>query len=184
MKKEITGQTQSRDGQLLVEAIIAMGIFTVAIVGVIGIIARAIHEGRTVGDQFIAANLAAEGLEVTKNIIDSNVINNHLSWNNGIGPGDYQIDYASVSLGSPVSVSGGSPSSQYNTPGLNDLLFSSSDGTYDYSSGSPTIFKRYIYINYITNYQIRVTCTVLWTTSSRVGNVGSLAVSTDFLNWR
>ncbi len=183
MKKGIIRQIRSRDGQLLVEAIIAMGIFTVAIVGIIGIVARAIHEGRTVGDQFIAANLAAEGLEATKNIIDSNVIN-HLSWNNGIGPGNYQVDYTSTSLGYPISVSGSSPSTQYNTPGLNPLSFNSSDETYDYSSGSQTAFKRYVSVNYITNYQIRVTCTVLWVTSSRAGNVGSLAVSTDFLNWR
>ena len=82
----LNGKSNKRDGQLLTEAIVAMGIFAIAIVGIIGIIARAVHEGRTVGDQFIAANLAAEGLEVTKNIIDSNVINKD-AWNAGIAPG-------------------------------------------------------------------------------------------------
>ena len=133
-------KTRSREGQLLVEAVIAIGVFTIAIVGIIGIIARAIHEGHTVGDQFIAANLAAEGLEVTKNIIDSNVINNR-PWNSGVSPGSYQVDYASASLGPQIITPGGSPASQYNSSGLQALLFNAGNDTYNYSSGSPLLFS-------------------------------------------
>ncbi|MDE2144623.1 MAG: hypothetical protein KGJ01_01500 [Patescibacteria group bacterium] len=181
----LNGKSNKRDGQLLTEAIVAMGIFAIAIVGIIGIIARAVHEGRTVGDQFIAANLAAEGLEVTKNIIDSNVINKD-AWNAGIAPGSYQVSYLSTSLGQQLPVNAGSLSSEYNTPGLRDLLFSTSTHVYGYASGSPTTFKRFVAVSNVNNnpYQIRVISTVLWITTSRSGNVGSVTVATDFLNWR
>ena len=45
-----------------------MGIITVGVLGMTGFLARSISEGRSIADQTTAANLAAEGIEITKNI--------------------------------------------------------------------------------------------------------------------
>ena len=109
MKSRMMKILNNREGQLLVESVIAIGIFTIAIVGIVGVIARAVHEGRTVGNQFIAADLAAEGVEVTKNILDSNALNSGGStggaWNAGVQPGIYEVDYTSTSTGPDIGLS-------------------------------------------------------------------------------
>ncbi|MDE2099205.1 MAG: hypothetical protein KGL39_18270 [Patescibacteria group bacterium] len=182
----------NREGQLLVESVIAIGIFTIAIVGIVGVIARAVHEGRTVGNQFIAADLAAEGVEVTKNILDSNALNSGGStggaWNAGVQQGIYEVDYTSTSTGPDIGSSLtnlNSASSTYNqltTLYLNDL------GAYQYTKTSTsTIYRRYVQVEYIPNTgdnQIRAISTVIWPTSARAGGYGIVSVATDFLNWR
>ncbi len=194
MKSRIIKILNNREGQLLVESVIAIGIFTIAIVGIVGVIARAVHEGRTVGNQFIAADLAAEGIEVTKNILDSNALNTGGStggaWNAGVGPGIYEVDYTSTSTGpdiGPGLTNLNSASSTYNqltTLYLNDL------GAYQYTKTSTsTIYRRYVQVEYINtpnsgNNQIRAISTVIWPTSARVGGYGIVSVATDFLNWR
>ncbi|MCL5006623.1 MAG: hypothetical protein M1153_00535 [Patescibacteria group bacterium] len=187
MRKKFLFPENIREGQLLIEAIVGIGIFTIAVVGIIGLIARAVHEGRTVSNQFIAANLAAEGLEVTKNIIDSNVINRQ-SWNYGITiPGIYEISYSSTSLGTRITVDTSTPRTAYDSPALQTLYFDNSLGTYDYNSaGMPTSFKRYVFLENVNNsdYQIRAISVVLWPSASIGGGMEEISVATDFLNWR
>ncbi len=157
-------------GQMLIESLLAMGIITVGVVGVVGLASRSIGQTRGVSDQFVAVNLAAEGLEVSKNILDSNVVNGR-PWNEGFAPGDYEVDYTSDSLSSLS----GSPHA---------LRFDSSSGLYSYSGlGSLTSFKRTITIEQVNQYQIRARSKVDWL--SREGNKNrSVVLETDFLNWR
>ena len=188
MRSLINKLKNDREGQLLVESVIAISIFTIAIVGIIGVIARAVHEGRTVGNQFIAADLAAEGIEVTKNLLDSNALNNGgTAWNSGVQPGVYQVDYTSTSTGSSISVDTSSLANAYNSKELVKLYLNDL-GAYQYAqTATSSIYKRYVTIEDVSGtsgYQIRAISTVIWPTSARAGGYGSISVATDFLDWR
>ena len=92
-------------GQTLVEAMVALGIITAGLLALFALIASSISAQRIVADRITATYLAAEGIEIVKNFIDTNALRAAFgcSWNNGAGcielqEGAYEVDYASDSL--------------------------------------------------------------------------------------
>lgn len=63
----------SRRGQTLVEALIALSILTVGFIGIVFLLTKSFQLNRTVTDETQATYLAAEGIEVTKSLIDHDV---------------------------------------------------------------------------------------------------------------
>lgn len=63
-----------RAGQTLIEAMIAIGLLTIGFLGIVALINRSIGLNRVVSDSYVATYLAAEGIEVTKNLIDANYL--------------------------------------------------------------------------------------------------------------
>ena len=152
-------------GFTLIETIVAVGVITVGLVSALTLITNSLFYVSNIGDRLVAANLAAEGLEVARNIRDNNWIQS-LSWNNGLANGDYQASYNSIAL-SPYT---GNP-----------LLLDSGSGFYNYSSGVNTIYVRKLSIANISSYEIRVISTVTW---QRRGVTYSDSVESHFFNWK
>src|SRR3989344_7355701 len=73
-----------RSGQALVEVMVAVSILTVGFLGIVGLLSRALALNRVVADNYTATYLAAEGIEITKNIVDGNVVQGQ-PWNSGGG---------------------------------------------------------------------------------------------------
>jgi sugar (pentulose or hexulose) kinase len=164
-------------GQVLTEAIIAIGIITAGVLGMMAFLGRAINEGRYIADQITAINLAAEGIEIARNILDGNAVSGAGSWNQGFNQeGLFEVDYKSQTLGSVVSGTGA----------LRTLNKEKRSGVdfYTYSNGERTPFKRSVRIEYVggRSWQIRATATVYWPTSSK--RKGEVSVSSDFYYWR
>ena len=65
--------TQSRRGQTLVEALVALSILTVGFVGIVTLLTKSFQLNRTVANDTQSTYLAAEGIELTKNMIDHDV---------------------------------------------------------------------------------------------------------------
>lgn len=172
----------NQKGIILNEAIIAIGIITISILGMMGILSRAISDTRYIQDQAKAIKLAGEGIEIARNILDGNAVRSTamgrpIPWNEGFNQeGFYEIDYTSTMLGAPLH------SGLRNN--LRNLRQSVINGTYFYSytGTSPTGFKRSVEIRYIHNDQIRVTSRVYWT--PKVGRLDYVRLSSDFYNWR
>jgi len=171
-------------GQVLTEAMVAMGIITIGVLGMAGFLSRGISEGRYIADQTTAINLAAEGIEVAKNILDGNAVQNGLgmprAWNEGFNvAGFYEVDYKSQTLGSPVV--GGD-----NQNNLRTLKREEVNGAEFYSySGSimaETSFKRSVQIAYVRPHQIRATARVYWL--ARGGRLNNVSLVSDFYYWR
>ncbi len=157
-------------GQMLVEALLAMGIITLSALGVVGLASRSIGESRSVADEFVAVNLASEGIEISKNILDGNTLGGR-PWNEGFAPGSYEVDYLSSSL---ISLSG-------NPRNLN---FDRTTGLYSYSNlGQATFFKRTITVQNINGDQIRIKAKVDWLARGNSA-VRSVNLESDLLNWR
>ena len=139
-------------GQIMVEALVAISIILVGILGVFTLTSSSISINRTAADRYVAINLAKEGVELVKSLLDRNIID-ELPWNNLPGfimDGDYKIDYDDDAL------SEWSPSSF--------LFFSKDSGGYRYQElgDVETNFNRKIAIDNIDDRHIKVTSTVYW----------------------
>lgn len=159
-------------GQLLVESMIGIGITVIGLLGILALLSRSISLNRVISDQFIGNYLAAEGVEVVKNLIDANIIQKN-AWNLGLdAAGNYEVDYDSIALESDYS--------QF-------LKFDDALNVYNYDSGTDTPFKRKIIISYPDSpalyYEkhIKVNSIVSWTNKSGVFEVNS---EDHFFNWQ
>lgn len=133
-------------GFTLLETIVAIGVITTGFVSALALITNSYFYISNIQNRLVAANLAAEGIELVRNIRDNNWLQSQ-AWNLGLNEGDYQVAYDSASL-SPYS---GNP------------LLLDANGIYNYASGTSTSpYVRKISIAAISNYQMRVTSAVTW----------------------
>jgi len=116
-------------GFTLVEVIVAVGMISLVLVGVISSISLSLSSVARAENNLIAANLAQEGLEIVRNIRDKD-------WHSGavfgssLTNGDYLVEWSSQSL----------------LPFSDVFLKKDSAGLYSYSAGQDAIFKRKIII--------------------------------------
>lgn len=153
-----TSLTTSRSGQVMVEAMVALSVITVGILGVFTLTTSSIGYSRVAADRYVAVNLANEGIELTKNLIDRNIMDETApSWNylpgliNGIS--DYKIDYNDSALSSSNG----------------EYLYFSKDGSgyyrydiQDVNKDKPTEFQRIISIENISSNHLKVISKVYW----------------------
>ncbi len=153
---------------MLLEAMVAITVAIVGLVGIFALLSQSLGLHKVAADQYVAANLAAEGIEVAKNVIDANAVKGGVPWNDGVSNGSFEVQFNSVSLGSLS----GSP-----------LSFDSTSGMYRYDAGSPTNFYRTIVIDTKPGAnEIQVDSIVKW--KSRGGAQFSIDVEDHFFNWR
>jgi len=138
-------------GFSLTEVIIAIFIIIIGIIGAMGLITYSISNVTVGKSQIIAASLAQEGMEIVRNIRDTNW-KEDVDWNDGLDNGNYRIQYNSLGL---MSLSG------------NPALRIDSNGFYQYSSGTNTRFHREIIITNLSAIEIKVISKVTWDERSR-----------------
>lgn len=156
----------SKKGQALIEAVVAVTLLSVGIVSIFALLNRSLTFNRISAESYTATYLAAEGIEVVRSIVDSNAIKK-IAWNNGMSNGDYEIDYGSTSLL------------------LNEdrfLNYDASTHIYSYNGGNPTTFKRTIRITLIGSQEIKVNSIVSWTTAG--GGTFRVDLEDHFMDWR
>src|SRR3989344_2698906 len=136
-------------GQFLVEAIVAISIIVVGLLGILSLLSSALSLNRVVADQYTASYLAAEGIEVVKSIIDRNVIAGNgdgiTPWNQGLSgcTSGCEVQYKSENL----------EANQRRT-----FCFNVISGVYSYecAGGQATNFTRTIRVNFVSADEIRV----------------------------
>ena len=158
----------------MVEALIAITIATVGLLGIFTLVSRSLSLNRVVADQLIATYLSEEGIEIVKNIIDSNKGNGKL-WNDGLkvnAATDYSPQYDDKKLNAAEFQ-------------LGPLLYDADKG-YGYKDGTATAFKRKVTLTPIirggTVNEYQVNSLVEWT--SRGGGIFSINIEDHFYNWR
>jgi hypothetical protein len=138
IKKEPSDYMKHQRGQTIIEALVAISLLVFGILGVLRLMSQSLGLTGVVRDQYIANHLAAEGVEVIKNIIDTNVQNGS-PWNNGITVNgvDYEVEYSDTV--NDIELSQG-----------RFLRFDPLVGFYDYEAVSPveTRFKRTVTVRY------------------------------------
>jgi len=159
---------------MLVEALVAMGILTVAVFAIFSMLTRSTSLNRSISQQYVATYLAAEGLELVKNITDSNLFVCGTPWNEGVVGGSsgsaraYEVDYLSDAM-RPVSGQ--------------KLRIDPVTGFYQYQTGEPSIFTRTVRIETISSdKEIRVVSVVNW--RGRGGVQSEVSLEDHFFKWR
>jgi Tfp pilus assembly protein PilV len=167
-------RNKKQEGYLLIEAMVAMGILTTSVLGIFALMSQSIKLTRVVDDQYVGTYLAAEGIEITKNLLDTNILTDVTKWNVEAG-GDFSVGGCyEVDITSSVLPGAGCPSTLLK---LKDSLYS-----YD-PTGSASGFSRSVNITPIidgvgTQEGIHVVSTVTW-----AGGGSSVTVEDKFYNW-
>ncbi len=166
----------NKKGFTILEMTAVIFIVAFALVGILSFVAQNIKAQYINKNELIASMLAQEGIELIRNIRDTNWINNQ-TWNQSFGvPGYYIVDYVhgiTSEAGPPLSSS------------LYDLCLNANGFYIDNPSGgfcsTPTNFKRVITISNTTTASTSVSCDVRWTQG---GNNFDYVVSTDLYDWK
>lgn len=154
-------------GFTLLEAIVAISVITVGLVGVLSLVTQTISSATFSKDKLIAVYLAQEGIEIVRNIRDTNWLTN-ASWNNGLGIGDWQVDYNDQVL----FVYTGNP-----------LNLETATGFYGYDPGNATKFQRKITISAgpVSGSSLNVKVEVFW---QEKGVTHKVEAQENLYNWK
>lgn len=132
-----------KKGFTLLEVILAIFILTLATGGSSILVRQTIQSVSIVQSKLTASYLAQEGIEIVRNIRDSNWLEqrvDNVSWKEGLIQGEWEADYTTTSFNEDCE-------DNYNcrTYG-NYLRLPVNGGFYNYTLGNETIFKRKIAI--------------------------------------
>jgi len=156
----------------LLEVIITIFVITVGILSAYTVVQEIVFYTYRVSSRFTAAYLAKEGIEIVRNIRDTNFLDlADPPWNQNLGAGNYEADYEDSTLTScpdPCTYE-------------NDLSFLRIEGGfYKYSvSGTQTQFKRKITITDEIDY-LNVSVLIEWKKGDKDY---SLTVQENLYNW-
>jgi len=186
--QKIIDRMKNRSGQSLVEAIIALGILTTGLLGMLTLLTQSYYLNRVASADTQATYLASEGVEIAKNLIDHDVYcwldsaktcpapYTSPGWGTtcfgliGInGSQDYELDYSTT----------GCPTIFANRK----LSFNTGTHLYSYAGGGQaTSFVRKIRVSRPSADEIEVQSIVTW----NVGLITQQSIDLDdhFYNWR
>ena len=182
----------SRRGQTLVEALVALSILTVGFVGIVTLLTKSFQLNRTTSNDTQATYLAAEGIEVAKNIVDydvyyglrqSSTTNDWgCSFDLNVGQrADYALAYdiAPTDCATPPMIQSPTGDELY-------LITDAADPdvdmyTYNGFGNQPTDFTRDVWITAVSNNELDVQSTVTWTDG---GQSNTITLEDHFYNWR
>jgi len=157
---------QDSKGFTLIELLITISVVSVGIVGALVAIQQGIVAIDYAKNRLTGAMLAQEGVEILKNIRDTNLLeNNYIAatpWDEGFGVGDFEVEYEDVVSPDPSLVQPScSPGCNFDSSQLRFLRLSDASN-YNYSSGDYTAFKRKITITQIGFERYDVDVVVYW----------------------
>jgi len=167
---EATGALRERKqngpltGFTIIELVISIAVLSVAIIGAYNAFTAMDILTSNSTDRFVAAYLVQEGVEIVRNIRDTNWINQR-DWRTGLYEEEgvdcitngCQADYKTFGTGTSPLV-----------PYAGDILKMDENGFYNYSNGVDTKYKRKIVIEPLQTPEgaddvLRVEVTVFWT---------------------
>ena len=165
-----------RKGFTLIEVIVAIFIMVMGAVGVFGLITRTVVFSSSVNSQLVASYLAQEGLEIMRNMRDTNFLKIHKGaggiWTDGI-----------IACASPYgcTVELQADYTQTFMDAYNDADFLRINGSfYGYAPGNDTTFKRKITIIQSSADVLKVAVDVSWQDK---GNARTVRGATELYNW-
>lgn len=181
----------TKEGSILIEAMVGLSLLFVGMLGILNLLTNSMRASDTIATRFVAANLAAEGIEVVKNVMDT-LLTQRSSWTdvvNGIPVGDYEVDYLTQNFDNNVN-DAASARSIFNPPSRTPLALDYTTREYGYSSDPnavPTPFMRTVRIEWnddpVTHEPISLSVRSLvdWTVR---GQDFSIVINDRFYRWR
>ncbi len=157
----------------ILELIIAIFVIAVGLLAVYGVTQKILSETIVSVSRLEATYLAQEGLEIVRNIRDSNVISGN-GWNTGFDLCDPAQNYfCEVDYDGPVLIS------RNNDEDSTYLRFENS--FYNYDSGDNTRFQRKIFIESVEDNKADILIEVIW---EEKGEEHNFLLNTSLYDWR
>lgn len=151
----------------LIEVVLALFLFTVAMAGIFALVLQITVYTSFSFSQLTAAYLAQEGIEITRNIRDSNWLSQREdlehAWDSGLTCSVCEGDFQSSSLVS-----------------WQNRFLNFQQGFYSYAGGIPTKFKRKINIDNSQPDILEVVVQVFW---EEKGKQRSFSAQENLYNW-
>jgi len=171
-------------GQSLVEAIIALGVLTIGFVALLTLLNKSLGLSSFVSDRNTATYLAAEGIEIVKNIAGAN-INRGYDFDDGFDNGSYEVSYDTPLDEDDIAPDNFNPGKRLGGVGqLSNapVLFDENLG-YNYLGGTPSDFIRtvVIYVSDPPGTWIKVQSIVRWKTKG--GGEDEIVMEDYIFNW-
>lgn len=156
-------------GFTLVEVLVALTIAVIGIGGAYALINQSLAFINSASMRLSAVYLAKEGVEIVRNIRDSNYLN---AYKNGTGNWNSGLTGCTNGCGADYTMASLSAANKNKFLKFNGSFF-------NYSSGSDTSYKRVITVNTQTDV-LRVNVKVLW---SERGAQKSVEIDENLYNW-
>lgn len=161
-------------GFTLLEGIVAIFLITLGIGGAYTLISQIISSVAISSQKLIAAYLAQEGIEVVRNIRDTNLLEGD-TWDEGLNTAECQsgceADYTFANQTDPFLPAFGA----------GRFLNIGGNGFYSYSAGTSTIFKRKITITKPQDDILEIRVQISW---QERGRSHQLTAQENLYNWR
>ncbi len=185
-------QLSTHQGFTLVEVLVSISIFMIAIVAMVVVSAQGINNTAFAKNQLTASYLAQEGIELVRNARDNYIQNIQLFSDFSTDFGNYCINdllnggnFTGCTI-DPMIVSGGAAILAATEHCINEcpVLLYDQEGFYTYVSntGVPTQYRRTITVDIIDAAQeVRVTSKVSWRQGQ---STPSVSATENLFNWR
>lgn len=175
---------KNRNGNILLESIVSISLVLLGLIGAFTLVSSSLRENKNVSQKTTATYLAAEGIEIAKNIIDTDIQSTDTIWlqtllgNNEVANFEVQFDSAS-----PDFIFGTS---------TRPLVIDKTTGVYRYpipgdeSNETTTLFTRTVSAGLLSEPEsaeqaVRLVSTVTW---RERGVPKKVSLETIFTNWR
>lgn len=163
-------QNSGSAGFTIIETLVAIFVLGMAITAGMTLISVNTRNANTIRNNMIASGLVQEGIEVVRNLRDSDWHASRAFGSFGAaGPvanGDYRVQWDSTQL-----------MSYSNVP----LKFDSSNGLYNYSTGADALFYRRVNVATVSATEKRISIFVTWTQNN---NPKTLSAESHLFNWK
>lgn len=181
----------SKSGFTLIETIAAIFIITVGVFGVSNLIQQVISFTAVSSSRLTATYLAQEGIEIVRNIRDTNWLQSrdpakNSPWNDGLADGIWEADYTTQTFDEnfpvPTDFEKCNTLDHYNCQPYGGNFLKIDNGFYKYSSGgTPAPFKRKITVTNTGLDILEVSVSVSWEERGRNHEVSA---KENIYNWK
>ena len=153
-----------KKGFTIIELLVVILVISISIVGSYTVVGRIFAVTSVISLRLPAVYLAQEGIEIVRNIRDSNWVNSD-NWDDGLPFGDFEADYTDLFL---------SDSYFGNKLKINNNI-------YTYSGGTDSIYDRKITLSSNGSGSLNVSVTVNWISN---GSNHNISVEENIYDWK
>jgi prepilin-type N-terminal cleavage/methylation domain-containing protein len=155
----------------LIEVITAIFVLLVGILGAFAVTRQIISYISFSNSKLSAAYLAQEGIEIVRNIRDTNWFQGENNWDDGLRDGDWEADYTTTTF-SGTHYDNCSPASGHNCDRYDgDVLNVDGRGFYGYGAGVLTEFTRKITITSVESDTLEISVLVEWKEGGKTNKI-------------
>jgi len=154
-------------GFTLIEALVALVLVTVAMGPVLILATSAVNVASRIEHNLIASNLAQEGIEVIRNIRDTNWLNG-AAFDNNLSAGTWRVQWDTV--GGGLMAVGSNP------------ILKKNNGLYSYTTGTDTVFRRTVTISKPNSGELILISSITWVERGSINR--TVSAESHLFDWR